>query len=93
MKEYWLTLTVFGRIKLIVMILLMILLIVFITQNWKEIELSLIFWNVKISLTLIIFLALITGYLISFFTSFKKINKKELEIKKLIKELDEAKKM
>jgi uncharacterized integral membrane protein len=83
MKEIWKKLSVKERIKLISSIIVGILVVVFATLNWKDQEIHFIFKVFKVKLSIAIILSVISGYIISFVFSYKKLNSLQNENEKL----------
>ena len=92
MKDYWETLTFFKKIKFSITIFLFILLIIFSFQNWEREKLDLIFISIEIHLTLIIAFSILIGYTISLISNHKKIQIKEVQIKRLKEKINELSK-
>ncbi|MBI1836061.1 MAG: LapA family protein [Flavobacteriia bacterium] len=88
MKEYWETLNTVKRIKLILSLISVLLITIFAFQNWEKSEVSFVFFSLKVPITLLILVAMITGYFISSLYSFKKIRVKENEINELKKKIE-----
>ena len=83
MKEYWESLSIGKKIKLVVTLILCLLVIIFAFQNWEYGELKLVFVNVQIPITLLISISLFIGYTAALLINYKKLNTKEKEIKEL----------
>jgi uncharacterized integral membrane protein len=83
MKEIWKKLSVKERIRLISSIIVGILVVVFATLNWKDQEIHFIFKVFKVKLSIAIILSVISGYIISFVFSYKKLNSLQNENEKL----------
>ena len=83
MKEIWKKLSVKERIKLISSIIVGILVVVFATLNWKDQEIHFIFKVFKVKLSIAIILSVISGYIISFVFSYRKLNSLQNENEKL----------
>jgi putative membrane protein len=67
--------------KIFVVLVLIILAVIFITQNVTVVEVNLIFWRVTISLALLIAINLLIGFLLGWFiksyTGYKMAKKKK----------------
>ncbi len=90
-REFWESLSFWKKIKLILIIIISVLLLVFSFQNWVIGELRLVFFRIKIPITLIIAVTFFIGYSLALVANFKNLNDKEKEIKKLknkIKDLE-----
>lgn len=83
MKEYWESLTVGKRIKLIVTLILCLLVVIFCVQNWKAGELRIFNFEINIPITLLIFISMFIGYTIATLSHVKKSVLKDKEIKEL----------
>lgn len=83
MKEYWLSLNTFKRVKLILSLISILLLLIFAFQNMDKIEVDFIFFSYKVPITIIILVAFITGFIVSSLYSFKKNKTKDDEIASL----------
>jgi len=53
--------------KIISILTLIILVVIFITQNVTVVEVNLFFWQITISRALLIFITLLTGFLLGWF--------------------------
>ena len=91
----WSKMSLRDKVKFSVSIICIILFIAFATLNWNSQEIHFIFLKSRIPLTIVMFLSVVVGYLISFLFSYKKIMKKDFEIEilkekiKLIEKKDE----
>lgn len=83
MKEFWLMLTPWKKFKLIFSTLIAIFIISFAIINWQETEINFIFFKLKISITLLIIVCLLAGYLSSSLFDYRKYKIKEREILRL----------
>ncbi|MFN5418126.1 MAG: hypothetical protein ACK5B9_13800 [Flavobacteriia bacterium] len=79
-KEFWLTLTPWRKFKLIMILLLVIYIVIFAIMNWKIQELDFVFFPLKLPMTLLISICLISGYLSSTLFDYRKYKQKEKEI-------------
>jgi uncharacterized integral membrane protein len=94
MKEFWFLMSPWKKFKFIVSILVSIFIVIFAITNWQEAEVNFIFFKVRISITLLITVCLLAGFISSTLFDYRKHRLKELEISKLkaqIKDLEEAK--
>jgi uncharacterized integral membrane protein len=89
MKDYWKTLTFFKKIKFSITIFLFVLVIIFSFQNWEKEKLDLIFISIDIHLTLIIAFSMLIGFTISMVSNHKKMQIKEVQIKRLKEKIKE----
>ena len=89
MKEFWTTLSTWKKFKFILSIILILYVVVFAFVNWQETEVNFIFFSVKLSLTLLILVCLVAGYLTSNVFDYKKYKSKEAEIKTLKNQIEE----
>lgn len=92
MGEYWESLSGLKKVKLIATIILSVFVVIFAIVNWQEIKVEFIFFRLKISVTLLIIICLIVGYLISSLFEYKYYNLKQKEVLALQSELAELKK-
>lgn len=76
--------TAWQKIKIGFSAILGLFVIVLIFQNWNTISLNLVFTTYDIALPIVIVLSLVTGYLWGTFTSYRKAQKRNKEIKKII---------
>lgn len=83
MKEFWFLLSPWKKFKFILSILVIIFVIIFAIINWQETEIKFIFFKIKISITLLIIVCLVAGYLTSTLFDYRKHRIKEREIVKL----------
>lgn len=91
MLEYWKDYTLLQKIKIISKIVVLLLVIVFCVQNWQTTELSLITWKVPISLTFLMFVCLIIGFVAASLFDQRKFREKNTEIKALKEALENEK--
>ena len=91
MKEFWTSLSTWKKFKLILTIILVIFACIFAIYNWQETEVNFLFFRVKISLTLLIVICLVTGYFSSTLFDYRKHKVKQLEVNKLKDELKKLK--
>jgi uncharacterized integral membrane protein len=92
MKEFWTTLSTWKKLKLILSIILIIYVFIFALINLQETEINFIFFQVKISITLLIFISIVAGYLSSNIFDYKKHRSKNNEIKMLKNKVEELEK-
>ncbi len=83
MKEFWLLLSPWKKFKLVMTILLTLFIIIFAIINWQETEVNFIFFKIEISVTLLMIVCLVLGYLSSSIFDYRKYKTKEREIIKL----------
>ncbi|MES2587745.1 MAG: LapA family protein [Bacteroidota bacterium] len=83
MKEFWLMLSPWQKFKFILTILLSVFVAIFAIVNWQEAEVNFIFFQIKISITLLIVVCLVLGYLSSTIFDYRKHRVKEREIVQL----------
>lgn len=91
MKEFWSTLSLWKKIKFVLSVILGIYVLLFALVNWQEAEINFILFKVQISITLLILVCLVVGYLVSNIFDYKKYKVKDLEIKNLKSQLEEWK--
>lgn len=72
------------KIKIGFSAVLGVFIIVLIFQNWNTISLNLVFATYDVALPIVIVLSLVTGYLWGTFSSYRKNQKRNKEIKKII---------
>lgn len=87
MKDYWDSLTVMGKTKLILAILIGIFTFVFAIQNWRRVEVKHIIGSSYMPLTIIILLSIGAGFLMATIFDYRKFKKKDAEIKQLKEKL------
>jgi uncharacterized integral membrane protein len=83
MKEYWDSLNTVERIKFVSSFVSIMLIVIFSFQNWDKSEVNFIFFSLKVPVTLIIFVAMASGYFISSLYNFSYVKKKDEEIAEL----------
>lgn len=78
----WSELTIVEKVKILVLLASVALLTVLVVQNYKVVALTLFFWEVKISLIVLIAISGFLGFLISFLKGSIKIKriKKEMAV-------------
>jgi uncharacterized integral membrane protein len=83
----WNELTMIEKVKLITLLVSVILLTILVIQNYKAVQLSIFFWDLKISLIVLIALSGGLGFLISFLKDSIKIKriKEEMAVLKGLK--------
>lgn len=89
MKEIWSSLTPWKKFKVICAGLLVIYVIIFAIVNWHIAKVDFLFFQIDISVTLLIILCLVMGYLISSVFDYKRYKQKDKEIKKLRLRIEE----
>lgn len=89
LKEYWESLSAFGKIKFVSKILLVILAIIFAVLNWQMVELHLIFTRFELPLTVLILLCFVIGVMLSSIFDYKRFKQKNKEIEELKKKISE----
>lgn len=93
MSEYWESLTMGKKIKIILVVILSIFIITFAIVNWQQSEVNFIFFRLKIPVTLLIIICATIGYLISTLFEYRHYSEKVREINVLndeIKRLNET---
>lgn len=88
---YWDNLSFWKKTKLILTIILSVFVAVFAFINWKTAPVSFVFVDVEVSITLLILICLLVGYLIASLFESKHYNTKVREINTLNKEIDQLK--
>ena len=83
MKEYWQNLSTGRKVKLVVTVLLTLCALIFAARNWKETEVILVFWKVKMPLTLVIVISTAIGFAIASLFDYRKFKVRDAEIKRL----------
>ncbi len=83
MKEYWKNISTARKIRIILGITLGIIFIIFAVQNRDTVFFSMVFWKFHISLTLLILLSMVVGYLIASLFDYKKFKEKDKQIAEL----------
>lgn len=83
MKDIWKKLSIIEKIKLILGIITGIFVVIFATLNWKDQEIHFIFNTLRVKLSIAIILSVLSGYIISFLFSYRKINSLKNENEKL----------
>ncbi|TNE53046.1 MAG: DUF1049 domain-containing protein [Bacteroidetes bacterium] len=91
MKEFWASLSTWKKIKLIISAILVIFTAIFAFYNWQQVEVDFLFFQIRISLTLLIFICLVAGYLCSSLFDYRKHKVKQVEINRLKQELKDLK--
>lgn len=89
MFDYWKSLTNWKKTKLVVSLLFLTLIIIFSIQNWGVDEIKLVFFSIKIPLTLLIAISMFIGYTLAKVAAYKNSMEKENEIKNLKSRLKE----
>lgn len=92
MKEFWQLLTPWQKIKFVISLLLAVFTGIFAVMNWQEVEINFIFFKIHLSITLLIFICLVVGYLSSMIFDYKKYREKAREITALKDEIETLKK-
>ena len=88
----WGKMSLKDKVKFTSSIICVILFIAFAALNWNSHEIHFIFLKSKIPLTVVIFLSVVVGYLISFLISYKKLMKKNFEIEMLKEKIESIEK-
>jgi len=83
MLEYWVSLSNWKKIKLVISLICLILVVVFSFQNWEAGDLKLVFFSIRIPITLLIGISLFIGYSLALVYNHKKIIDKDQQIKEL----------
>jgi uncharacterized integral membrane protein len=91
MANYWENLTFWKKTKFIFTIILSVFVIIFAVINWKSVLLDFVFGGVYVSLTLLILICLLVGYLIASLFESKHYNGKVKEIVLLENEIEALK--
>ena len=91
MANYWENLSFWKKTKFILTIILSVFVIVFAVINWKTTPVDLVFVDFNISLTLLIVICLLVGYLIASLFESKHYNGKVKEITVLQNEIEALK--
>lgn len=95
MKEYWQNLSTGRKVKLILTIVLSLCAIIFAARNWRETEVILVFFKVRMPLTLVIVISAVIGFAIASLFDYKKFKARDIEIKrlnnKLLEQIESAK--
>lgn len=81
MFEFWPKLTLLEKVKYVSSRLGLVLLVLFCVFNWQEQIVDMIFFKMKIPLTLLIIISFILGILISFYNNYKLNSTKEEQAK------------
>ncbi len=88
MGDYWGNLSFWKKTKFILTIILSVFVIIFAVINWEPVLLDFVFANVNVSLTLLILICLLVGYLVASLFESKHYNAKVGEIEKLENEIE-----
>lgn len=91
MKEFWHLLTPWQKFKFVLSLLLAVFTGIFAVINWQEAEINFVFFKIRLSITLLIAICLVVGYLSSMIFDYKKYREKEREISKLKEEIEALK--
>lgn len=91
MGDYWENLSFWKKTKFILTIILSVFVIIFAVINWEPVLLDFVFANVNVSLTLLILICLLVGYLVASLFESKHYNAKVGEIKILENEIEALK--
>ncbi len=83
MKEYWNDLSGGQKAKLILKIIIGLFAVIFAVRNWQSVDVILVFFKMKMPLTLIIMLCIGIGFATSSIFDYKKFKKKNSEIAEL----------
>jgi uncharacterized integral membrane protein len=88
LREYWDNLTVGGKIKFVLKVILGILAFLFALFNWQNTELHLVFIRLQMPLTILILAFGGIGFVLSSIFDYRRFKKKDEEIAALKKELE-----
>ena len=91
MANYWENLSFWKKSKFILTIILSVFVIIFAVINWKTTPVDFVFIDVQVSLTLLIIITLLVGYLIASLFESKHYNGKVREITLLNNEIEALK--
>lgn len=91
MKSYWNNLTLFGKVKFVLMLCLSIVVLVFIFQNLERITITFFTLQFEVPLSMLLLLIALFGYLFARVTDIASFSKKNKEIKKLQKDIETLK--
>jgi len=91
MKDYWNNLTLSRKIRLIITVVLGLCAIIFAARNWRETEVILVFFKIRMPLTLVILLSAVAGFAVASLFDYRKFKMRDTEIVKLKKQLEERK--
>ena len=89
MKEYWNNLSTGKKIRLIITMVLVICAIIFAARNWRDTEVIMVFFRMKMPLTLIIVLSGAIGFATASLFDYRKFRKRDAEIKRLNEKLSD----
>jgi uncharacterized integral membrane protein len=89
LKAYWDSLSLPGKIKFILKIILIILALLFTVFNWQSIDVHLVFGKIHLPLTVLIVLCIAIGFVLSSIFDYRRFKKKDLEIEQLKKQLSQ----
>lgn len=93
MKAYWNNLSLIGKIKLIVTILILILLSTFIYQNLHKVSVNLFSFTWELTLSVLLLIITAFGFIVARLTDVFVMSKKNKEIKLLKKEIQNLKQL
>ncbi len=94
MKEYWNNLNATQKTKLVLKILVGLLALIFAIRNWQSVEVILVFFSMKIPLTLVILMCVGIGFALASVFDYRKFrakNKERLELKQKLMPPSEVK--
>jgi uncharacterized integral membrane protein len=83
MKEYWNDLSSAQKTKLVLKIILGLLAVIFAVRNWEMTEVVLVFFKMKLPLTIIIILCVFIGFALASIFDYRKFRLKNKEIDEL----------
>ncbi len=83
MSDYWKSLSNWKKIKLVISLICLVLIVIFSFQNWESGDLRLVFFSIRIPITLLIAISLFIGYTLAIVYNHKKISDKDQEIREL----------
>ncbi len=87
MKEYWNNLNATQKTKLVLKILVGLLALIFAIRNWQSVEVILVFFSMKIPLTLVILMCVGIGFALASVFDYRKFRAKNKEILELKQKL------
>jgi lipopolysaccharide assembly protein A len=88
MYDYWQKLSFGKKIKLVLSLILGILLLLFIVQNWIVIPVEFVFLTIQIPVTLLILISLFIGFVFASFLDYKGIKTRDNKIQELEDKLE-----
>jgi uncharacterized integral membrane protein len=91
LRDYWESLSIGGKIKFVLKIILGVLAFLFALFNWQSTVLHLVFLKLELPLTILILLFGGIGFVLSSVFDYRRFKKKDEEIAALKKELENLK--